>query len=137
MTLKLKTLIWNFPDMRHSKKYGSAYCLLGRDDYYATVENPQCPHPEGLRYEKYQELSKMMLDILIPNRNFITRYFSVKALSSTLKENGRYSTSGDNRLKELWRDDSICVSITRWGMGWDTEHKQVVEATTCSGEQAE
>lgn len=84
--IKTRRLLSGISLICGTRKYGSTYCLLGREDCYATADNPQCPHPEGQRYEKCQELSKMMLDILIPNCNFITRYFSVKALSSTLKE---------------------------------------------------
>lgn len=49
----------------------------------------------GVRYEeKYKELSGIMLDILIPNSNFITHYFSMRILGSTLKKKGLYSTLG-------------------------------------------
>lgn len=41
----------------------------------------------GVRYEeKYKELSGLKLDILIPNSNFITHYFCIRILSSTLKK---------------------------------------------------
>lgn len=78
----------------------------------------QCLHLEELRYKKYQELSKIMLDILITNCNFITRYFFCEGTKFNFKKKKvTIQLLGRTNLKSS-EEMTAHVSVTPRG-GWD------------------